>query len=528
MTTTTLDRPQRPVVIYARVSSEDQKTRLTILTQLEELRTRILGDDELQLVAEYVDDGVSGTVPMHERPDGSRLMADARGAIFDEVWVWKLDRIGRDGIDPLVVRRDLERLGVKVCSLHDHAEGELEYSIRVAIAAEERRTFRLRSAAGMTRAAKEGRYCGGIVPIGYKVEGKKNTARLVISDDPMWQSWSESDVVREIFRRSACDGQSCRTIAEEFNRLGIPTAYQKAGRSVRLKNTRGEWTPGRIRQILTSTVYKGEYIYGKRGKREPISASVPAIVTAEDWDEAQRTLARNNLRPKHAQNVFLLRSIIKCGECGLNFSGTVGRDVVWYRCNGQIAWRGKLRGHCKAKSLDGRVIEPQVWDVVERWLLRPGDVLDELAAEQNANGTAAVAAAQIEVLRAQLATVPDQRNGVLDLLRKKLISSEEVERQLQAIVAEQEALEARLRALEPQAEVSDVYTPESLLSGLRKRIRAGLTPEERQRVVSILVKRLTVHTEIIAGKKRASVIVEFRFPAVDDDYTGMGSSRRPA
>jgi site-specific DNA recombinase len=44
---------------------------------------------------EYVDDAISGKVPLGQRPAGARLLADMRAKKFSEVVVCKLDRLGR-------------------------------------------------------------------------------------------------------------------------------------------------------------------------------------------------------------------------------------------------------------------------------------------------------------------------------------------------------------------------------------------------------------------------------------------------
>ena len=44
---------------------------------------------KLQEVAEiYADDGVSGTIPLHERPEGRRLLEDTKAGKFDAVLVY--------------------------------------------------------------------------------------------------------------------------------------------------------------------------------------------------------------------------------------------------------------------------------------------------------------------------------------------------------------------------------------------------------------------------------------------------------
>lgn len=127
----------RRVATYERVSSEDLKQRETILTQTEELAESLAADDQVTLVGRYPDNGVSGSIDMTKRQGGGRLLEDARLQRFDEVWVYKIDRLGRDFVDPLVVWKYLDRLGIKVVSATENVSTPFEYSIRVAMAAEE-------------------------------------------------------------------------------------------------------------------------------------------------------------------------------------------------------------------------------------------------------------------------------------------------------------------------------------------------------------------------------------------------------
>src|SRR5215203_1284735 len=77
-----------------RVSTEEQRDRETIEIQREFLEQycRLYG---LEIAEIYADDGVSGTVPLYERPDGRRLLEDVREDRFTAVLVSKLDRLGR-------------------------------------------------------------------------------------------------------------------------------------------------------------------------------------------------------------------------------------------------------------------------------------------------------------------------------------------------------------------------------------------------------------------------------------------------
>ena len=84
-----------PVALYLRVSTEEQRERQSIATQ-RDFAERYCAQHHLTVVAIYADDGVSGTVPLQLRPAGARIMPDARIHRFDQLLVYRLDRLGRD------------------------------------------------------------------------------------------------------------------------------------------------------------------------------------------------------------------------------------------------------------------------------------------------------------------------------------------------------------------------------------------------------------------------------------------------
>ena len=91
----------RRVAVYGRVSSEDQRERATIKTQTDELARVLDHVPGVERREPYLDDGVSGTIPLAERDAGGRLMRDAAAGRFDELHVYKFDRLGRDAVDLL-------------------------------------------------------------------------------------------------------------------------------------------------------------------------------------------------------------------------------------------------------------------------------------------------------------------------------------------------------------------------------------------------------------------------------------------
>src|SRR5438309_1371134 len=82
------------VALYARVSTEDQADAGTIKAQ-RDLLTNVAQAYGWEIANHYVDDGFSGTLGLADRPDGLRLLEDARLGRFTEVVVYRLDRLGR-------------------------------------------------------------------------------------------------------------------------------------------------------------------------------------------------------------------------------------------------------------------------------------------------------------------------------------------------------------------------------------------------------------------------------------------------
>jgi site-specific DNA recombinase len=98
-----------------RVSTEEQREKETIEIQ-EEFLDQYCGLYELEVAEIYKDDGVSGTIPLHERPEGRRLLEDAKEGKFDAVLVYRLDRLGRSLLVIVDAHDRLEVAGVSLRS----------------------------------------------------------------------------------------------------------------------------------------------------------------------------------------------------------------------------------------------------------------------------------------------------------------------------------------------------------------------------------------------------------------------------
>ena len=518
----------RSIATYARVSSDEQRDRHTVRNQRAALSRRLSSEPGLAVFRHYEDDGVSGTVPLEDRPSGRALARDARAGRFSQIWVVRADRLGRDAFELLRIWRVFESIGISLRATDENIDDPFYFDIHAVIAANERRKFLERSAEGMNRAAKEGRYTGGIVPLGYTVSGDRGFRRLVPDDSPMWDDLSAADVVRRIYDHLAVDGWTCPRIADEFNSLGIPTSYCRDGRGVRGRRTQGLWRSGHIRNLVVNPVYKGILQYGRRSTRpngrEVISASVTSLVSEDVWNAALSTLKRNRAMPRNSCHTYLLRSLIRCAVCGLSFCGTWARGPR-YRCNGSMAHRGPLQGKCIGASIKGEHLEDVVWSDVSRFLTDPSDLVDELLAESSDAGAQAVAEAERDSLLANRCAVQERRKRAIDLYTRAKLSDDEFDAIAADVEQELKTFDDRLADLEPDEDFADDAVSEDVLAQIRERLEDDLSDSERREIVQLLVRRITVHTTLPdRGPKQIRVVIDYRFPPVVQTRTGIAAS----
>jgi site-specific DNA recombinase len=202
------------VALYLRVSSEEQRDRETIEIQREFLE-QYCGLYELEVADTYEDDGISGTIPLHERPEGRRLLQDVREGNVQMVLVYRLDRLGRSLLVIVDAHDRLQDSGVSLRSATEPIDtstpsGRLIFQMLASFAEYERETIRERTRAGMHRAYRSGRNMG-VVPYGYRAD---EHGRLQVMAE-------EAELVREVVSNVA-SGSTLYAEAKRLNDLGVP------------------------------------------------------------------------------------------------------------------------------------------------------------------------------------------------------------------------------------------------------------------------------------------------------------------
>lgn len=150
----------KKAAIYARVSTTQQH----VSNQLLELR-QTAERFGWRVMAELVDDGVSGAKSRSDRPGFDRLFRMVQRHEIDVVMAWDVSRLGRSIQDLVAFMKEVQSAGVDLY-IHQQAintatpAGRMVFGIFSALGEYERELIRERINAGLNRARAEGKKLG--------------------------------------------------------------------------------------------------------------------------------------------------------------------------------------------------------------------------------------------------------------------------------------------------------------------------------------------------------------------------------
>ena len=164
----------RKVAIYIHVSTLDQ----TIDNQLIELRDHY-SKMGWEIVKEYADGGLSGTLSQEKRPALNSLIKDAYRKKLDSVVCWDIWRLGRSMKELILFLSDMKDRDISICLVRQGFDtstsmGEIMFQFVGILSSWEREMIRERTLAGLERARREGNTLGR-----RKVTNDTMTAKII-------------------------------------------------------------------------------------------------------------------------------------------------------------------------------------------------------------------------------------------------------------------------------------------------------------------------------------------------------------
>lgn len=497
------------VAFYARVSTEEQAERGSIENQVGFARKYFELYHPGAEVHYYLDDGVSGTIPLKDRPEGARLLEAIEVKKYDVLYSYRLDRLARSVKIVLDTYELLEVRGIALKSMTEAFDtstptGKFFMTLLASIAALERDTILERTMLGKERAAKQGRWTSGQPPFGYRIGADR---RLVICEE-------ETEIVRLIFQLYL-DGMRTVPLAGYLNARNIPTPTTSKG--TRNLGT-GKWQAGHISIILRNTAYLGEYRTMRRSKqkRKGVTIQTPAIVDREDFEKANELLTANADVARGARGrTYLLRGLIYCGKCGHAMVGNTGDSKagrVYYRCSRRNDLGNGIR--CESKQIKAEPLEEAVWRDIVSFVKNPGEVVKLL--QHKINHTTAnekPVQQELEQIEAALAGKKAARGRVVSMVSKGIISEGDAVAELLTIKQDMEVLGQRrddlFSALNQVQDQKNTAT--NIAVSLEKYSDVIDSIKPIPEVVKLLVERIAVYTEEKDGRRYSRAVVRYRF-----------------
>ncbi len=325
------DLNRERVAVYARVSSDEQAQAGTIQNQIAFAR-RYCDLHGLPIAAIYADEGVSGTVPLAERPAGARLLADAQAGQFGAALVYRIDRLARSTRVLLDAHDALKANRVALRSMTEPFDtasplGEFIMTLLGSLAALERATIVERMTLGKHRAAREGRWLGG-APV--RLPRRGAGARPAAGRPPRGSRRGAAHLPPVRPRGHGADPH--HGTAER--RGGAVALRQPGDHDKRWPEQARRWTTGTLSRLLRNTAYIGRYRASARAGKEIAEYATPRIVDDETFAAAQRLLRERFIEAtRNARRFYLLRGLIRC-HCGRTVvgDGSRRRHQFYYAC----------------------------------------------------------------------------------------------------------------------------------------------------------------------------------------------------
>jgi putative DNA-invertase from lambdoid prophage Rac len=173
----------------------------------------------LTLAGVLIEEGVSGSIPVEDRPVGGSLFAKLQRG--DIVIAAKLDRLFRSALDALKVVESLKTRGVKLHLLDLGGDiagnGLSKLFLTIAAAFAEAERDRIRERIGQVKADQKarGRYLGGKIPFGFR---RGDAGELVPHE-------AEQAAIREMVALRA-QGRPLRAIADAARTKGHRISHE--------------------------------------------------------------------------------------------------------------------------------------------------------------------------------------------------------------------------------------------------------------------------------------------------------------
>ena len=427
--------------MYLRLSREDgDSTESNSISNQRQIIKSYARDNDFKVVAEYVDDGFSGS--NFDRPKFKKMIQDLEEKKFKTIIVKDLSRFGRDYIESgKYLQKIFPEKGIRFISVNDNYDSEnadvsdthLILPIRNFINDSYCRDISMKVKSSKEVKRKNGEFIGAFAPFGYKKDSK-NKHKLVVDTEV-------SHIIERIFNMKI-DGYSSKAIADFLNSIGCVTPSKHKENSGDNHTTGfivkdSKWDAKMVNRIITNKVYIGVLEQGKtrklnyKSKREVevneedwivINDSHKPIISKSIYALANKMMLRDV--KQSADIPHILSGMLYCKDCG---SSMVRRKVkckngynIFYICS-----HYNNKGDCTRHSIKEDYLLDMTLFALKDYLKKYNELLSQVNKLDVSKVTFNI---DFESLYSEKRKYERLRQSLYMDLEDELITSEEFER----------------------------------------------------------------------------------------------------
>lgn len=463
----------KEAAVYIRVSTEEQaKEGYSISAQKEKLKAFCLSKG-WKIYDIYIDEGYSGK--NLNRPALKRLLSHIKN--FDLVLVYKLDRLSRSQKDVLHLIEDVfEPNQVGFVSTLENFDTTLSFGkamlgIIAVFAQLERETITERTRLGKREQARQGKWRGGPVPLGYDYIDRQ----LVVNE-------YEALIIRKIFQYYL-NGMGMNAIANSLNQQDYKSKQNRP------------FSPSKIRTYLTNPLYAGMIPY----KNQVFPGVHEKIIEEELFTLVQSMILERGAKWRKP-SPSLLGGIIYCGECGAKVFERRMQGTRYYTCYTYHGSPDHMRtaAHCSlgyksSKSLEEYILTQLIYQEedyaaldheIEQYLrtLNPTDFEHD-----------------IEVLKKELIQLEHEQLRWYDAYGRGSFSLDKIEERIKLVTHKQNAIQRQIAVIENQNRITQ--TKSVTVEALKKyaydfhQIWKFATDQERRKIITGFLRSVSLYKE---------------------------------
>ena len=479
------------IILFTRVSTEQQHLE----SQEDSLRRAAIFDGWSEADMKVIGKKESAIKLEEEEREGLKeLDAELAKGDVDTIYIFELSRLSRRPDVLFKKRKEFLEAKVQLKCLNPSfnlltpdrtqydSNAALVFSLFATMAEQEMIQKKVRFHRGRRKLAEEGKYNGGNIPYGYRIDYEQG--KLIVIDE------QDAAVVREVFNLYE-SGISQPKLAAEFYRRGNK-----------------KMTISFINNILNNDRYTGrKHVYpGSSFERV-----YPVIITPEQFDRCRKIAKENNTVLRKERNIYYASRLIRCQLCGCFWSASGSK--VNYHCydafNVMRKYDHYTTPQCTCRlSISINIMDSLLWHVAQK---AETEYLLNAAAEDKQKYHD-----RIDVLDQFLEAIGG-RNAELDKKRARIVESyidgdidkeqrnkkfEKIDLERRDILLEQANYQTEkdhiislLEGINDKYDISDVtgiVDQLDKITTLQKKINAITDDTERTTIVHRHVKKVTI------------------------------------